>query len=129
MNKILIIDDDPKFLKVAQYIISGKGYGVTTCSSGEEALELIESNKYMVIISDYKMGRISGLTIARATKIKNPSIIVIILTAYAGGFPLSIWGQVPDLVIAKPVDWNTLVEAIRNLESISDERIASYNDD
>ena len=123
MDKILLVDDDPSFLTVIRYILRKYGFQVVGCSSGEEAIELLNSNGFGLVISDFKMGRISGLRVARTALGKKPLIPVFILTAFADGFINIIngeswgssWKYFPNRVLSKPVDETTLITAIENL--------------
>ncbi len=123
MKQVLLIDDDPNFLTVLKYVFQKEGYKVVCCSSGEKALDLIESNDFGAIISDYKMGRVSGLTIARTAKNKKPPIPIVLLTAYAGGFWNSTWGNFPDKVFPKPVDFRALAATIAELKQSHREKV------
>jgi CheY-like chemotaxis protein len=123
MKEILLVDDDSSFLTVIQYFLRKYGYQVTTCSSGEDAIELLRSDDFSLVISDLKMGKISGIRVAKAALEKNPPIPVLILTAYAEGlsnaFDKGFWGKhwklFPNRVLSKPVDETILITAIRNL--------------
>ena len=127
MRKILIADDDRNFLKVLQHILKKHGYQVVACPDGETALKQMGQDNYMAVITDFKMGRISGLRVARTARSKNPPIPVFILSAYAEGLLKAhaehFWGSwlknAGQQVFAKPFDEPTLIGALKNLESDS----------
>jgi two-component system sensor histidine kinase/response regulator len=79
-NKILLVDDDTKNLQVAMNIL--KDYNVIYAQSGEKALELLEKNKFDLILLDIVMPTMNGFDVCY--KIKNDDktkkIPVIFLT-------------------------------------------------
>ncbi|MFW6011249.1 MAG: sigma-54-dependent transcriptional regulator [Desulfosalsimonas sp.] len=82
MEKILIIDDDDGLVHFLARFFQRKGYGVTACSSGRQAVEKTAHESFDLILLDYKMPDLNGLdTLAqiRGNRVKTP---VIIMTAY-----------------------------------------------
>jgi len=82
MEKILIIDDDEGLVHFLKRYFKRKGYDVTCCLKGSDALLEIEQNRFDLILLDYKMPGINGLdTLSRikAIKVKTP---VIVMSAY-----------------------------------------------
>src|SRR5581483_4791409 len=51
-DRILLVDDEPNILATTQVILEVEGYQVATASSGEEALELIKTTSYDLLIVD-----------------------------------------------------------------------------
>ncbi|MFO7931140.1 MAG: sigma-54 dependent transcriptional regulator [Desulfosalsimonas sp.] len=82
MEKILIIDDDEGLVHFLSRFFRRKGYAVTACSGGREAIEKTSVQGFDLILLDYKMPDLNGLDILaeiRRIGIKTP---VIIMTAY-----------------------------------------------
>lgn len=83
MKKILIVDDEANILELLRYNLNKNGFEVEEASTGEEALEKINNNKYDMAILDLMLPGIDGLevlrTIRATEKIKN--LPVIMLTA------------------------------------------------
>lgn len=119
--KVLLIDDDASFLKVLGHKLLGAGFEVTSCSSGESALDLMRARSFRVIVTDYRMNGVSGLAVARFAKSRRPPIPVIMLTAYAGLLN-SDSEEIPDRVFTKPVEFSSLVDAINGLGNPSREK-------
>jgi len=69
MNRVLIVDDTPIQLKVVISIIERQDIEVTTATSGQEALDLIESNPPDLILLDIVMPEMDGYEVC--TRIKN----------------------------------------------------------
>jgi CheY-like chemotaxis protein len=62
-GRILVVDDEPAIPAFLKRVLGGEGYEVTTVSSGEEALDRIESEEYGLILCDIKMPGLSGIEI------------------------------------------------------------------
>lgn len=83
MTKILIVDDDPGHLVSVKTIIKSWGYAVETADDGNVAVERVKSSPVDLILMDVRMTRMSGIEALRQIKEYNPSIPVIIMTAYS----------------------------------------------
>jgi DNA-binding NtrC family response regulator len=81
-GRILIIDDDPHFLRILQRILSGEKFLVTATSNPCEALQLLRSGNFNLIICDLRMPECDGLNLLQAIRGGGNEIPVIILTAY-----------------------------------------------
>jgi CheY-like chemotaxis protein len=81
-RKVLIVDDDPVVAKSFDRVLSGKGYAVITASSGQEALNKLETEDYDVVFTDIKMPGMSGLEMAEQVKQRRPWLPVVIVTGY-----------------------------------------------
>lgn len=81
--KLLLVDDDAALRRILQFKLSKKGYEVTTSANGEEALSLLRSNRYDLILSDMKMPKITGIELLEQAKRIQPDIQVVLMTAFA----------------------------------------------
>lgn len=59
-KQILVVDDEPSWLKVLRYFLETKGYSVTAVGSGPEALELLRTYHPDLILSDVRMPEMNG---------------------------------------------------------------------
>jgi len=82
IRKILIVDDEINTLKVLTAALKDSRTNVGTALSGEEALELIKTAKYDLVISDFKMEGMSGEDLLEKTKTLFPNLPFILLTAH-----------------------------------------------
>lgn len=82
-GRILIIDDDPHFLRILKRILSGEKFQVTATSNPCEALGLLRSGNFNLIICDLRMPDCDGLNLLQGIRSAGNEIPVIILTAYA----------------------------------------------
>jgi len=81
-GRILIVDDDPHFLRVLARILSGENFLVTSAGGACDALELLKSAQFDLIISDLRMPECDGLNFLEALRRDGNNVPVIILTAY-----------------------------------------------
>ncbi|MBU0629794.1 MAG: response regulator [Candidatus Margulisbacteria bacterium] len=81
--KIIVIDDEPSVLESFKMILKIKDYDVTTFPDGPTALAGIEKGKFDLAFVDYKLPGMDGLEVLKKIKELDPSIEVIIVTAYA----------------------------------------------
>ena len=82
LRKVLVVDDDPVVAKSFDRVLAGKGYAVITASSGQEALNKLETEDYDVVFTDIKMPGMSGLEMAEQVKASRPWLPVVIVTGY-----------------------------------------------
>jgi DNA-binding NtrC family response regulator len=82
MARILIVDDEQSMLEVLAIMLKREGYEVATTSNGEQAMELIRSIGFDVVITDLKMEPVDGMEVLRFTKTVNRETVVIMMTAH-----------------------------------------------
>ncbi|MGD8845465.1 MAG: sigma 54-interacting transcriptional regulator, partial [Desulfobacteraceae bacterium] len=82
-TKILIVDDDPGHLTTLKTIVRSWGYTVVTGDDGEVAVSSVKSDPIDLVLMDVRMAKMSGIEALEKIKAYNPSIPVIIMTAYS----------------------------------------------
>ncbi len=83
-EKILIVDDEESMVQFLSILLSKEGYEVHVARSGRDALQRAEEENYDVVVTDIKMpGEIDGLGVLSGVKKIDPSIPVVIRTAFA----------------------------------------------
>jgi len=82
-NTILVVDDDLPHRTMLRTLITGWGYQVVEADDGETAIDAVHQQPFDLILMDIRMIRISGLEALNEIKRFNPSIPVVIMTAYA----------------------------------------------
>jgi two-component system, NtrC family, response regulator HydG len=83
MEKILIIDDDKDLCFVLKRFLSKHGFEVLEATTGKLALEILESVDPDLILCDFRLEDMSGSSILKKIKEKNPIVPVIIITGYS----------------------------------------------
>jgi CheY-like chemotaxis protein len=113
--KILLVDDDEVVRWSLGRVLEQSGFNVTVAASVPEALKLISSEIYDVLLTDLHMpGAGDGLTVVSAMRHANPKAITLLLTAFpemeAASHAILLQA---DQILVKPMDVTALVEVIK----------------
>ncbi len=81
--RMMLVDDEVRFLSTTKKLLAKKGYDVMTASSGAEALEIIRAKNINVVILDVKMPGMDGNATLKEIKRLFPLTEVIMLTGHA----------------------------------------------
>ncbi|HEX9615653.1 MAG TPA: response regulator [Bacteroidota bacterium] len=82
-NKILVVDDEEALRTVLSAELEGEGYQVSTAADGEEALKIIGTQQFHLILLDIKMPNVDGFEVLKHVKQHQPATKVIMLTGFA----------------------------------------------
>ncbi len=82
-GKVLIVDDEESMCQFLSIMLRKEGYDVKTTTSGQDAIRMVSCGSFEVLITDIRMPDIDGLDVLAGVKQADPSVPVIILTAYA----------------------------------------------
>ena len=80
MRRMLIVDDERDICDCLEHFFAAKGFAVASVFSGEEALELLETDGADVILLDVLLPGLSGIEILRRAKEKQPNARIIMVT-------------------------------------------------
>lgn len=139
--KILIVDDEISQTELLQGFLQKKGYQVTTTQDPEQAIEFIQNRELDLMIVDYRMPKMNGLTLIKKVREIDPVVGIIMVSAYgsietavdvikagASEFltkPIDLSGLL--LSIEKSIDKKQLLEENRQLKDILQERFSLSN--
>ena len=68
MKKILVVDDSKVITDLVKLMLEKSGYGCTAANSAKECLELLQKEKFDLVILDISMPEVSGLDVLDAIK-------------------------------------------------------------
>jgi two-component system response regulator HydG len=115
VGRILVVDDDPYFLRVLSRILSGESFQVTTAEGASQATQILGEKPFDLVISDLRLPDGDGLSILQEIRKAGSEVPVVILTAY---------GEVDNYLEAmnagateylnKPVKSDELIAVVRN---------------
>jgi len=80
---ILVVDDTPGTLEVLQRNLTTEGYITYTAAGAEDALKLLEGTPVDLVITDFKMPKISGIDLIRHIRENYRNTEVMMITGYA----------------------------------------------
>ena len=117
-HSILIIEDNPTNMKLANTVLSRSGYQVMEASDAEAGLLLIKAEHPDLILMDIQLPGMDGLTATGILK-QDPAtrhIPVIALTAFAmkGDKEKMLAGGCDDY-LTKPIDYKVLLQTVASL--------------
>jgi CheY-like chemotaxis protein len=79
---VLCIDDEQTALQLRQTVLESAGYRVLTAKSGALGIQSFKSQPVQAVVLDYWMADMNGMQVASEIRKLNPSIPIIILSAY-----------------------------------------------
>ncbi len=124
MKKILIVEDDISFSVTLKTFLTRQGYETAEASTFQKALEKISSEKYDVILTDFRLPDHDGIELLKIIKEKSPGSLVILMTAYADirmAVQAIKFGAYE--YVAKPVNPDELLSYIKNgLKKVTEEK-------
>ena len=82
---ILMVDDEPNMRSTVSELLMDDGYTVDLAESGEQAVEMLNEpgNEYFMMITDGRLGGMSGYELLKKAKDGFPKMRVIMITAFA----------------------------------------------
>ena len=81
---ILVIEDDSNISRLIQLELEAGNYIVTVTDSGTQAIEMLQSVKYDLLILDLNLPDIDGVEVCRQIRKNDETIPIFILSARAG---------------------------------------------
>jgi DNA-binding NtrC family response regulator len=129
-KKVLVVDDEKNQREIYTLILEDDGYEVTTAQSGEHALRLARENYFDLVLTDYKMTGMDGLTLLGELLKIDPSLIVVMMTAHGSveSVKEALRSGAFDY-LEKPIDRDQLLKVVESalgrLNRIDDEIIGA----
>ena len=118
--RLLIVDDDAGQRSLLDSFLRSQGFTTVLASSGEEALSVLRSGSFSMMISDVRMPGLSGLETLRRARQEHAVLPVLLVTAYS---------DIRDAVVAmrdgavnylsKPIDLDELLDCVRQATGLA----------
>lgn len=84
MPTVLVVEDEPTIRELMAILLEEEGYAVRQATDGVEALETVEQYPVDLILSDVKMPRLDGASLAHRLRARgNPLPVVLMSAVYA----------------------------------------------
>jgi two-component system response regulator PilR (NtrC family) len=81
--RILVVDDEVSMREFLDVLLSKQGYKVLDARNGKQAVTMIQKNDFDLVLTDIRLGDITGLEVLKEAKKKNPDTVVIMISAYS----------------------------------------------
>ena len=116
-SKILIVDDDAHLRETLRDLLEMEGYKVFEAGSGAEAMKMVVSDFFHVILMDFNLTDKTGIEVIKDIRKLNTDSQILMMTAHASldTAVRAIQESVYDFLI-KPVDFNHLRRSIKKAE-------------
>ena len=110
--RVLLVDDERELVSTLAERMKIRGIDADWVTSGEAALELVESRSYDLAILDIKIPRISGVSLKKRLQEKNPHMKFIFMTGHGSedDFKAGSLEAGPEFYLVKPVDIEILIQ-------------------
>lgn len=82
MTRILLLDDEANILNALKRLLRDEDWPVDTFTNAETALEALQTTTYSVIVSDYKMPVMDGVTFLQFARQRQPDAIRLMLSGH-----------------------------------------------
>ena len=83
VSKILVVDDDAAHARMLKTLMADWGYEIFLANDGDVGVEMVKSQAFDMVLMDMKMVKMSGMEALQYIQEYNPSLPVIIMTAYS----------------------------------------------
>lgn len=120
MARMIVIDDEPDLRNLLRLILESHGHQVEEAGDGREALSILRSRRFDVVITDVLMPEEDGVSVMKKIPMLQPNAKVL---AISGGGPtmpadwslkmMSMFGV--DAALHKPFDEEDLIETVDGL--------------
>ena len=115
MKNILIVDDEEDIRDLYASELDGEGFATHSVSSGEEALQFLETNSDIdLVILDIKMAQIDGLQVLDELRHKKSKVPVILNSAYST-YKNNFTSWLADAYLVKSSDLTELKNQVKEL--------------
>lgn len=108
--RCLILDDEPMIVEAAVALL-GQFCDVVPVTSSIDALHVVQTQSFDIVITDLNMPDVDGLAICKAARSVNPDVHTILITGMVGGADID--SRDVSLILPKPFSWVKLVSYIQ----------------
>lgn len=81
-ERILIVEDKESMAEMLRTSLSSEGYDCSVASNGVDGIRMFQSEPFDLVLTDLRLPRKGGLKVLKSIRSEDPSIPVIIMTAY-----------------------------------------------
>lgn len=116
IQKVLVVDDEENLRIILNRALTKAGFVVEEADSGHQALELLQTGPFDLVISDIEMPLMDGVELLTNIKTRYPDLDVIIITGYASKYTyVDIMNAGASDYMSKPFDTNSILARIKRI--------------
>ena len=109
---LLVVDDDKAVRKLLERIAIRSGFDVLSATDGQNALEILESRTFDIVVVDLMMPRVSGYELVQRISTVSPRPTVVVATAMTNGDVAKLDDSLVKRVIRKPFDIEAVAKTL-----------------
>ena len=115
MKRVLVADDDDSIRRLLITLVRRENLEVDAAADGQQAIALLEQNRYDVILLDLMMPRVDGFGVVEylRTHATEPKPVVLVITAYADQKFKEVDSDIVAGVIRKPFEVFEIAQLVR----------------
>ena len=123
--KILLVDDNAEITKIMSKYFTKKGHTCSVSNDGKNGLELIQKQKFDVILLDLAMPEFSGKDVMThlhgSGAIQNINIVCLTASSPSGEYEDELKSMGVKAILKKPIDPDVLLDFLKQFDGkISD---------
>ncbi len=111
-HKALVADDEKIVRQLLELILKKAGFSVTLAEDGDQALKILTSDTFHLVITDLQMGKTSGLEVVRKAKARRGTIVIMITGCCDDQYKREAFQLGADDVLFKPFSTTELFGSI-----------------
>jgi two-component system KDP operon response regulator KdpE len=112
-QRLLIIDDDPRLIRLVREVLSAVGYEVLTCSGGEQAIETIAVEQPDLVLLDIMLKDMDGFQVCRRVREFSDAPVIMLTAKVTETDKLTGFDAGADDYITKPFSSKELLARVR----------------
>ena len=112
---VFVVDDEPMLLELAAVILKPLGCEVRTFRDPETALKEFSISRPELVLTDYAMGRMSGMDLVRECRRLNPRQKIILVSGTVDEHVFADAPAKPNFFLSKPYQLQELSNCVRDL--------------
>jgi two-component system KDP operon response regulator KdpE len=112
-ERILIVDDEPRVLRMLHAGLTARGYEVTTATTGEQGLDLLATGHFDLLVLDLRLPGIDGLEVCRSVRSWSSLPILILSVQDREDDKIAALDLGADDYVTKPFSMGELLARVR----------------
>lgn len=129
ISSVLIVDDDEVFRNSMKSAFEKRKIRAWSAANESEAMNIYRENQTDLVLLDYRMPGLDGISVLREMHVFNPSPVFILLTGY-GSLPMAVESmkEGADSVLQKPCDVDSIITEAQRLTEKKKKRVPGMDE-
>jgi len=119
--KILVVEDNPAVREFIVRALSLDGYDLAAAIDGRQALDMLEMDRFDLLVSDIVMPNVDGIELAQKASMEYPNLKIVMVSGYSQErVRAHNLDSLVHRVVAKPFSLEEICEAVKNTLFMND---------